>query len=101
MTQLCEKSLFQHFVTARNCYKTRPDSEDGCGTFTPLCREYSNTRSHPKATAFGAIPAGRIIGPVVEVHIVKILDEYGIEVATQSISNPENTCYVVISRETE
>ena len=31
---------------------------------------------------------------------MNILDEYGIEVATQSISNPENTCYVVISRET-
>ena len=29
MTQLCEeKTLFQHFVTAGNCYKIRPDDDD-------------------------------------------------------------------------
>ena len=44
---------------------------------------------------------GTIIGPVLVVLFVKILDGYGMEVAIQSISNPENTSYVVITREAE
>ena len=52
-----------------------------------------------KPRALAEIPAGTIIGPVIEV--VKILDKYGTEVAIQSISNPENTSYVVISTETD
>ena len=35
------------------------------------------------------------------IKFVKILDGYGIEVAIQTIWNPENTSYVVTSRETE
>ena len=45
--------------------------------------------------------AGTIIGPISEVHIVKILDEYGLEVAIPSICKPGDVTYVVISRETE
>ena len=48
-----------------------------------------------------AIPGGTIIGPVLEVQIVKNLDGYGIEVTIPSIVDPANTSYVVISRETE
>ena len=47
------------------------------GGITHLCREYASSRSYPKAQALAAIPAGTIIGPVAEVHVVKILDEYG------------------------
>ena len=36
-----------------------------------------------------------------EVHIVNILDEYGLEVAIPSICKPGDVTYVVISRETE
>ena len=50
---------------------------------------YSSSRSYPKTTALSAIPEGTIIGPVSEVHVVKILDRYCIEVAIQSIANPE------------
>ena len=28
MTPLCEKTLFQHLVTAGNCYQIRPDDDD-------------------------------------------------------------------------
>ena len=49
----------------------------------------------------GAIPAGTIIGPISEVLIVKILDEYGVEVAIPSKCKPGDVTYVVISRETE
>ena len=48
-----------------------------------------------------AIPGGTTIGPVLEVRIVKILEEYGIEIANPSLAKPANTSYVVISRETE
>ena len=54
-----------------------------------------------KTKALAAIPAGTTIGPIAEVHIVKILDEYGLEVAIPSICRPGDTSYVVISRETE
>ena len=74
MTQFFDKVLFHHLVTAGNCYKIRPDDDDGWGKITPLCREYSNFRSYPKTRASAAFPAGTIVGPVIEVHIVKVLD---------------------------
>ena len=51
--------------------------------------------------ALAAIPAGTTIGPVLEVHVVEILDGCGIEVSIQSISNPENTSHVVIASQAE
>ena len=48
-----------------------------------------------------AIPEGTIIGPVLEVQIVKILDGYGVEVAIPSSVNPADTSYIVISTESE
>ena len=39
-----------------------------------------------------------MIGLVLDVRIVKILEEHGAE---PSIAKPANTCYVVVSRETE
>ena len=46
-----------------------------------------------------AIRAGTMIGPVIEVHVVKILEEYGLEVAIPSICKLGDTTYVVICRE--
>ena len=59
---------------------------------TPLCRSY------PKAQAWAAIPDGTLVGPVLKVHVVKILDGYGIEVAIPSVAHPMKTSYVVTSR---
>ena len=98
LAQLCEKTFFQHLVIAGNYYKIRPDEDDGWGTIAPLCREYSSSRSCPKTKALAAIPEGTTVGPV---YIIEILDGYGIDVAIQSISNPDNTSYVVITREAE
>ena len=81
--------------------KIRPDGDDGWGTITPKCREYSSSRSVPKTQVLAAIPEGTITGQVLEVNIVKIMDGYGIEVANPSIADSVNTSYVVISRETE
>ena len=54
-----------------------------------------------KIRVLAAILAGTIIGPVQEVRIVKIHDGYSTEVAILSICNPEDTSYVLFSRETE
>ena len=64
-----------------------------------LCREYSSSRSYPKTQALSAIPEGTITGPVLEFHVVKTLEGYGIEVAIQSVANPEYTTYIGKSRE--
>ena len=65
-----------------------------------LCREFSWSRVFPQAKPLGAIPAGTI-GQIEEVRFVKILDEYEVEVAIQSICKPGDVTYVVIPRETE
>ena len=96
-----KNAFFQHLVIARSYDKIRPDEDDGWSTVALLCREYSSSRSHPKSKALSAIPEGTIIGPVSEVHVAKILDWYCMNVAIQSIANPEYTTYVVISREEE
>ena len=96
-----KKLQFQYLVTTGNRYQVRPDGEDGWWQITLLCREYVCSRVFPQAKPLGAIPAGTFIGPISEVHIVKILDEYGLEVAIPSICKPGDVTYVVISRETE
>ena len=63
----------------------QPDGDDEWRRFTPLCREYTSSRSNLKAKPLAAVPQGTIIGPVVEVHGVPILDECGLEVAIPSI----------------
>ena len=45
-----------------------------------------------------AFPAGTIVGPVTEVHIVKFHDGYAIEVSISSICKHEDTSYVVNER---
>ena len=96
-----KRLFFQYLVAVGKTYKFRPNADDGWCAITHLCREYSSSRSYPKAQALAVIPEGTIVGPVLEVHIVKILDEYGIEVAIPSIANSPYTSYVVISREVE
>ena len=79
-------------------YKTRLDEDDGFGQIIPLCREYTLSRVNPQSRAFAAIPGGRIIGPVNEVQIVKILDQCGPENAIPSPNDRERTSYFLISR---
>ena len=76
-TRVCEEAVFTHRVSAGMSYKTRPDDDDGSGQLISLCREYTLSRVHPQSTAFAAIPGGTIIGPVIEIQIVKILDTFG------------------------
>ena len=78
-------------------YKTRPDEDDGFEQITPLCREYTLSRVSPQSRAFASIPGGIVIGPVILVQFVKILDQYGPEIAKPSPNDTERTSYVMIS----
>ena len=79
-------------------YKNRLDEDDGFGQSIPLCREYTLSRVNPRSRVFAAILGGTIIGPVIEVRIVKILDAYGLEIAIPSSNDSRQTSYVLISR---
>ena len=98
-TRVCEIALFKHRVLSERKCKTRLDEDDGFGQLIPLCREYTLSRAHPQSRIFAAIPGGTIIGPVIEVEIVKILERHGFEIAIPSPNDHVRTSYVVISRE--
>ena len=98
LTQLCEKAHFQHRVTAGKKYKTRPHGDDSWRTVTTLCREYKCSRAFPESCVLAAIPERTTIGPVIEVRIVKVLEECAIEISIPSIVNPVNILCVDIQR---
>ena len=55
-TILSKKAFCQQLVIAGDYYKFRPNADDGWGSVSPLCREYSSSRSYPKTKALSAIP---------------------------------------------
>ena len=94
-----QTSLLPKSCDSRKKYKNRPDGTTD-GEQSPLYAEETHFfRSYPKAIALAAVPEGTILGPVFEVHFVKIIDGYGIEVAMPSIAFPANTSYVDIQRD--
>ena len=62
-----------------------------------VCRICTLSRVNPHSRAFAAIPGGTIIGPVIEVQIVKILDQYGLEIAIPSPNDRQRTSHVMVS----
>ena len=98
LTRVCELASFRHMVSAATSYKTRPDEDDTSGQIFPVCRQHMLSRVNPQSRAFAAIPWGTIIGPVIEVQIVKILDQDGLEIAIPSPNDRGRTSYVMISR---
>ena len=90
LTQLCKKAYFQYRVTARKKYKIRPDRDDGWGTITPRCQEYTFSRSFPRSQA---------VDHFWKFESWKFL--MNIEIANQPLARLANASYVVISRETE
>ena len=101
-TRVCELVSFRHRVSAGMNYKTRPDEDDGFGQIIQGCREYTLFRVNPLSRAFSAIAGGTIIGTiigsVIEVQIVIILDQYGLEIAIPSPNGKQWTSDVMISR---
>ena len=98
-TKVCALASFWYRASAGMRYKTKLDEDDGLGYPIPLCRDYTLSRVNPQSRAYAAIPGGTSIGPVIEGHIVEILDQYGLEIAIPSPNNPKWTSCVLISRE--
>ena len=98
---IMRESIILASCYSRKSFQIRPDGEDEWGEITPLCREYAISRVYPQTKPLAAIRAGTIIGPITKVHVVKILDEYGLEVAIPSIYGSGDIAKALISRETE
>ena len=77
------------------------DEDDGFGKIIPSCQENTLSRVNPQSKVFAAILGGTIIGPVIEVQIVKILDQYGLEIASPSPNDTERTSHVMIDFQRE
>ena len=73
--------------------------DDGFGEIITF---FENTHflecKHPQSRAYAAILERTIIGPGIEVQIVKILDNLGLEIAIPSPKNPSRTSCVLISK---
>ena len=78
-------------------YKTIPDVNDGFGGRTPACREYTHPRETSKIQIYAAIPGNTLIGPGLQVHIVKCLDNYGIEIQIDSTVTQGQASWVITS----
>ena len=84
LTHLCEKAFFQYRIAAGK----NAQNSTKCGR-----RMVNNCPFVPRILEAG-IPEGTITGSILESHIVKIVDEYGIEVSIPSFAYPMNTSYV-------
>ena len=90
-TRVCEDASFWFPASAGMKYKTKPDEDDGFGQIIPFCREYPHSRVNPQSRAYAAIPEGTMTGPDIEVHIVKILDNFSTWDRNPSPNNPRRT----------
>ena len=89
-TKYCENASFWYGVSATRT--TVLEKSSHCAKIHFLeCK-------HPQPRAYAAIPERTIIGPDIEVHIVKMLDNLGLEIAIPSPKKPRRTSYVLISK---
>ena len=75
MRQSCEKAFFQHLVTAGNCYKIRPDDDDGCGKLLLCVENIRVLELIRKLELWQLFTQVQFVTPVIEVRMKKILDE--------------------------
>ena len=79
-------------------YKTIPNVDDGFGDRTPACREHTLPRSNSDSRIYAAIPGQILMGPVLQVHIIRYLGINEIEIRIPSTTTKERTLWVVICR---
>ena len=72
--------------------------DDGFGDRTPACRDYTHPRADSGSTLFAAIRDGTSTGPVLQVHVMKFLGKYGIEIQIPSTTSRTRTSWAVICR---
>ena len=96
--RVCGAAAFWELVSVGMRYKTVPDVDDDFGGRTPECREYTHPREHTNSRVYAAIPGNTIIGPVLQVHMIKFLDNYGVEIQIPSTATQDRTCLVIMCR---
>ena len=94
ITRICEEMA----VAVGRFHRTALDVDDGFGDRT-LCmyREHTSPRAESDSRIFAAIKQRTIVGPVLQVHIIKRLGIYGIEIQILSTISPKKTslgCHV-------
>ena len=98
-TRVCELASIRHRVSAGMNYKTRPDEDDVVGQIIPLCREYTLSLVKPAIQSLlQQFLEDQLLDQSFEVQIVKIIDQYGLDIAIPSPNDKERTSYVMISR---
>ena len=85
-TIVCEDATFARRVCTGMSYTTIPDRDDGFGDRTPACREYTPPCENSSSRIYATIPRQTVIGPVLQVHIIRTLGINGIP-----INNDERT----------
>ena len=80
-------------------YRTALDVDDGFGDRTLVCRECTSFRADSDPRIYAAIKQRTIIGPALQVHTVKCLGMYGIEIHIRSSNSSKKTSWLVICRE--
>ena len=101
-SKLCEDAWFNHRVSAGTYYTTRLDEDDGWRSIVPLCRECTFSRAHVESRVFAAIPGKKqLLDRYLEVPIVRILGQLGLEISIPSTLKHETTSYFVITRGSE
>ena len=95
LAKACELASFWRTVETGIWCITIPDVDDGFGDFTPVCREYTLPRADTQSRAYAG---GTFIGPVIEVHVVQLLGNHGLEIKIRSQNSPDRTSRVLICR---
>ena len=89
---------FYHPVEEENYKITTPLEDDGWGRRTSRCKEYTGPRNQEDSRPYASIDANQEIGPGLNIGIATILDVLGIEVQVPSLSTPERSIWILISR---
>ena len=100
---ICESVKMRHSprrVFVGMSYKTIPDVDDGFGDRPPACREYTLpcANQNSRIYAYATIPGQTLIGPVLQVDLIRHLGISGIEIQILSTTTKERTSWVVMCR---
>ena len=77
-SKVCEDTSFWKRVSIGMWYKTIADVDDGFGDRTPACRECTHPRADSDSRIHATIPGQTIIGPILQVHIIRYLGTHAI-----------------------
>ena len=93
-TRVCER----HRVSAGMSCKTKHVEDDGFWTVDSVMQRIYVFSSKPPIQSLCSNSWRNNIGPISEVQIEKIIDQYGLAIAIPSTNDTQRTLYVLISR---